>query len=162
MVSSKREVDTISRSPSPSMSATAISKAPSALPTDMLAAVQVGSALPSFSYQTIVSSFKEADTISISPSPSMSAAKTFLESSAVDAISAAVQLGSALPSFSYQAIVLSLKEAETISRSPSPSISSTKTVLTSSTPVAIFAPTSPFQPGFAPPLFSYHIIFPLR
>ena len=87
--------------------------------------VQLGFAAPSDSYQAIVSSLYEAETRSISPSPSISEAKTSLALSAPVSISAAVQLGLAAPSFSYQAIVLSNLEAEIISKSPSPSISPT-------------------------------------
>ena len=86
-------------------------------------AVQLGSEAPSFSYHAIVSSTREADRISISPSPSISAAKTSYAPSALVAISEADQLGFALPSFSYHAIVSSLYETETISMSPSPSMS---------------------------------------
>ena len=71
----------------------------------------------------MVSSLEEADRISISPSPSISAAKTDCAPSALVAISAAVQVGSAAPLFSYHAMVSSSKEADTISISPSPSIS---------------------------------------
>ena len=67
----------------------------------------------------MVSSLAEADNMSRSPSPSKSAIVTALAPSAVVAISTAVQVGSFAPSFSYQAMVSSLKEAETISRSPS-------------------------------------------
>ena len=88
--------------------------------------VKLGSLLPSFSYQAMVSSSWEAETISKSPSLSISATKTFLAPSAVVLISAAVQEGLAAPSFSYQAIVLSPEEAETISKSPSLSISAKK------------------------------------
>ena len=71
----------------------------------------------------MVSSLEEADTMSISPSPSISAAKTDCGLSALVAITALVQEGSAAPLFSYQAMVSSLMEADIISISPSPSIS---------------------------------------
>ena len=57
----------------------------------MSEAVQEGSAAPLFSYQAMVLSLKEADTISISPSPSISAAKTDIAASALVAISEAVK-----------------------------------------------------------------------
>ena len=85
--------------------------------------VQLGFAAPSDSYQAIVSSLYEAETRSISPSPSISEAKTSLALSALVSISAAVQLGFTEPSFSYQAIVSSLSDAERISISPSKSTS---------------------------------------
>ena len=75
----------------------------------------------------MVLSSSEAERISMSPSPSISAAKTVTAPLADVAISAAVQVGFTLPSFSYQAMVLSLVEAERISMSPSPSISAAKT-----------------------------------
>ena len=100
------------------------------------AAVHDGSAAPSFLYQAIVSSPEEAETISKSPSPSISATLTSLAPAAEVAISAAVQDGLVAPSFSYQAMVLSRREAETISKSPSPSISATWTFLAPSADVA--------------------------
>ena len=55
----------------------------------------------------MVSSFSEAEIISRSPSPSISAAKTDRAPSADVAISAAVKVGLAFPSFSYHAMVSS-------------------------------------------------------
>ena len=63
----------------------------------------------------MVSSLADADSISRSPSPSISAIVTAIAPSALVAISAAVHVGSAAPLFSYQATVSSLKEAETVS-----------------------------------------------
>ena len=61
----------------------------------ILAAAQVGSAAPLFSYQAMVplseADPSEADTISISPSPSISAANTERATNALVAISAAVK-----------------------------------------------------------------------
>ena len=91
MVLSLAEDDTISISPSPSISAAKTEFAPSAL-VAILEAVQVGSAAPLFSYQAMVSSSKEADTISISPSPSISAEKTPYARAALVAISEAVRV----------------------------------------------------------------------
>ena len=65
----------------------------------------MGSELPSFSYQAMVLSLFEEETISMSPSLSISAANTEVAPSADVAISAAVHVGSELPSFSYQAMV---------------------------------------------------------
>ena len=67
--------------------------------------------------------------ISISPSPSISAAKTECAPFAFVTISAAAHVGFTAPLFSYQAMVSSPYEADRISISPSPSISSTKTDL---------------------------------
>ena len=103
----------------------------------------------SVSYQVIL---EEPEMISISPSPSMSAAKTEFAPPASVSISAAVQEGSEAPSFSYQAIVLSFLEAESISMSPSPSISAAKTAVAASADVAISAAV---KVGFALPSFSY-------
>ena len=91
MVLSLAEDDTISISPSPSISAAKTEFAPSASVATSLA-VQVGFASPLFSYQAIVSSLLEADTISISPSPSISAEKTPYARAALVSISAAVKL----------------------------------------------------------------------
>ena len=90
-------------------------------------AAQDGLAVPSFSYHAIVLSPEEAETISKSPSRSISAICISLATFAEVLISAAVKAGVhvAAPSFSYQAIVSSLLEAETISKSPSPSKSAT-------------------------------------
>ena len=122
MVLSPESADTISISPSPSISAAKTECGAFALVT-ILAAVQVGFASPLFSYQAMVLSLKSADTISISPSPSISATWTSLAPAALVDISAATHVGFASPLFSYQAMVLSLKSADTISISPSPSIS---------------------------------------
>ena len=89
----------------------------------MVRAIKMGSEVPSFSYQAILLSILDALTISRSPSPSMSAAKTERAPSADVVMVRAVKLGSAAPSFSYQAILSSLYEAERTSRSPSLSIS---------------------------------------
>ena len=51
----------------------------------------------SFSCQAIVSSLEDAETISMSPSASMSAAKTLRAASALVAMLAAVQLGVGSP-----------------------------------------------------------------
>ena len=85
----------------------------------------------------MVLSLAEDDTISISPSPSISAAKTEFAPAALVAISAAVQVGFASPLFSYQAMVLSALEADRISISPSPSISAAKTPYARAASVAI-------------------------
>ena len=76
---------------------------------------------PSFSYQAIVLSSKEADKTSISPSLSTSSAKTI---NTVSASSVMVwEEKSACPSFSYQTILLSSADADNTSISESPSIS---------------------------------------
>ena len=73
----------------------------------------------------MVLSYIEAETISKSPSPSISPTSIFIAPSAFVAISTAVQVGSFDPSFIYQAIVSSASDAEIISISPSPSTSAT-------------------------------------
>ena len=92
------DAETMSGSPSPSMSATYTDLAPSA-EVVMSAAVHVGLAAPSFSYHAMVSSACEAETMSRSPSPSMSATYTESAPSAEVAISAAVHAGFAMNKF---------------------------------------------------------------
>ena len=153
-MSSKREAEIISKSPSLSISAINTDEAPSA-EMEISVAVQVGLAAPSFSYQAMVSSKVEADTISKSPSLSRSETYTSLAPSAVVAISVAVQEGLAAPSFSYQAIVSSPEEAETISKSPSLSMSA---ICISLAPAAEVAMVVVDQEGLAAPSFSYQAI----
>ena len=154
MVSSSIDAETMSRSPSPSMSATYTEAAPSA-EVEMSAAVHEGLAAPSFSYHAMVSSLYDAETMSRSPSPSMSATYTERASAAEVAMSAAVHDGLAAPSFSYQAMVLSHRDADTMSRSPSPSMSATYTERAPSAEVAMSAAV---HEGLAAPSFSYHAI----
>ena len=151
-VSSSYDAETMSRSPSPSMSATYTLAAPSA-EVAMSAAVHEGSAAPSFSYHAMVSSKYDAETMSRSPSPSMSATYTDFAPEAEVAMSVAVHEGLAAPSFSYHAIVLSDSDAETMSRSPSSSMSATWTDIGLSAEVAT---TFSVHDGFAAPSFSYH------
>ena len=154
MVLSNIEADKMSISPSPSISAANTDHAPSAF-VSITALVQVGFALPSFSYQAMVSSCAEADTISISPSPSISAAKTEVAETADVVISSAVQVGFALPSFSYQAMVLSFEEADKMSISPSPSISAANTDNGKSALVAISAAVKVTLPEDPPPMTTF-------
>src|SRR3954453_22512752 len=93
----------------------------------MVRRVKDGTAAPSFSYQAILLSRKEADRTSRSPSPSTSAVVTELAPLAVVLMLRRVKDGTAAPSFSYQAILLSRKEADRTSRSPSPSTSAAAT-----------------------------------
>ena len=128
----------------------------------MFAAAQVGSALPSFSYQAIVPELYNAATISISPSSSISFATISCkpELSPVNAISAATHEGSAAPSFSYHVIGFgtssSPRAPETISRSPSPSMSATCTVIG----VCTENSSATVHEGSVAPSFSYQIILP--
>ena len=129
------DAETISKSPSPSISATKHESEHQSAFVAILAAVNVGSAAPSFSYQAIVSSIEKQ--------------KLYLNHhlhpyhihihtpSAFVAICCSSKVGSAAPSFSYQAIVSSSEEAETISKSPSPSISANNYILSPSALVAI-------------------------
>ena len=150
MVSSFKEADKISISPSPSISAANTEFANSAS-VAISALVQVGFALPSFSYQAMVLSYPEADTMSISPSLSISEANTDRAPLTSVVILAAAQLGFALPSFSSQVMAEGLQEADKMSISPSPSISAAKTDHTSAVPPI----TALVQVGFALPSFSY-------
>ena len=104
IVSSLPEAETISKSPSPSISATWTSCAPSTPDPRVTAAANEGSAAPSFSYQTIVSACWNAAMTSKSPSLSKSARKTSLSSFPLP-IEFVVQVGSAAPLFSCQAIL---------------------------------------------------------
>ena len=72
----------------------------------MFAEPKVGSpkAESPFSYQAILSSLSDAEIISLSPSLSISAAKTETAPAALVDIVRTVKLGSAAPLFSYQAI----------------------------------------------------------
>ena len=149
---------TISRSPSPSISACTTSPAASKLDpatTSVQAEIPLAVwellAAPSFSYQAIVSSFFDAETTSISPSLSISATKTDVALSALVAISVAVQVGFAAPSLSYQAMASSDLDAERISISPSLSTSAAKTDWG---PSALVATTAAVQDGSAAPSFS--------
>ena len=145
MVSSSRDAETMSRSPSPSMSATYTQPAPLSV-VEMSDAVHEGLAAPSFSYHATVSSPYDAETMSRSPSPSMSATWTDIGLSAEVATTFSVHDGFAAPSFSYHAMVSSPEDAETMSRSPSPSMSPTYVVSATSADV----PTvEPVQAGFA-------------
>ena len=58
-------------------------------------------------------------------------------------------------SVSYHATVSSPNDAETTSRSPSPSISAT---YTPRAPLALVAMVTGVKDGFVPPLFSYHVM----
>ena len=87
---------------------------------------------PSFSCQAMPA--QDAESTSMSPSPSMSAAYTALAFCAKVAIVWAVKFW--LPSFSYQAMVLSYA-AESTSKSPSPSTSAAWTSLAPSAAVVI-------------------------
>ena len=78
------------------------------------AAVKLGLAFPSFSYQAMVLSSREAERISISPSPSISAAKTENAPSADVAISAAVKVGETVIAF----CVVKLKVCGTVKAPP--------------------------------------------
>ena len=136
IVSSFQEAERISISPSPSISVAKTDLALSAFIAISVAVQEEASPLL-FSYHAMVSSSVEADNISISPSPSISAAKTLHAPSALVAISVAVQEEASPLLFSYQAMVSSIQEAERISISPSPSISAAKTDLAPSALVAI-------------------------
>ena len=131
-MSSRGDAETISKSPSPSTSATFTSWAPSAF-VAISAAVNVGLAAPSFSYQAIVSSSAEAEMISKSPSPSISTTVIPLAPSADVDITEEVKEGFSLPSFLNHLIESSSIELAIISISPSLSISATWTSYAPST-----------------------------
>ena len=102
-----------------------------------------------------MSSFSEAETISRSPSLSISATKTDVAPSAPVDMVVAENEGSAAPLFSYQAILSSLCEADIISKSPSLSMSATKTDFAPSALVEIVVVENE---GSEAPLFSYQAI----
>ena len=108
-----------------------------------------------FGYHAILSSFCEAETTSVSPSPSMSAAKT---DRAPSAASVMICWGPKLPSpsrFSYQAILSSLFDAERTSRSRSPSRSAANTPCAPKAAMEMIR-SGPNVP--APSVFSYQAI----
>ena len=122
-------------------------RAPSAL-VAMSAAVQLGSAAPSFSYQAMVSSLPEAETMSRSPSPSRSRHERHKHHRHWSRYRPRSSSGHSAPSFSYQAMVSSVAEAETMSRSPSPSMSAT---WTSRAPIAHWLRYRPRSSSGSPP-----------
>src|SRR5687768_15017918 len=91
---SREEAERTSRSPSPSRSAHVTDAAPSAAVL-MLRGAKEGSAAPSFSYQATLSSRKDADRTSRSPSPSTSAAVTEVAKLTVVLMVRSVKEGSA-------------------------------------------------------------------
>ena len=131
IVSSTPEAERTSTSPSPSRSAAKTDWAPSAAVVITCWSPKLPD--PSvFSYQAILSSSLDAESTSRSPSPSTSAAKTDTAPSAAVVITC---WSPKLPDpsvFSYQAILSSPYEAESTSRSPSPSTSAAKTELATS------------------------------
>ena len=82
---------------------------------------EVEDVVQSASYHARVSSSTDAETMSRSPSPSMSPTKTSRAPVAEVVMSVPDQDGSAAPLFWYHAMVWSKADAETMSRSPSPS-----------------------------------------
>ena len=116
----------MSVSPSSSMSPTRTSSAwvASVVRTT---SVKVGSAAPSFSYHAILSSPWLADRMSRCPSLLTSPATTVRAPSAVVEMTISVNVGSAAPSFSCQAIVSAPCVADKTSMSPSSSTSAAKT-----------------------------------
>ena len=124
------EADNTSASASPSKSIAKTKRAPSA--ADVISCCGPKSALASssrFSYQAILSSLEEAESTSGSPSPSRSVANTAAAPPAALVITCCGPK-SALASprrFSYQAISLSLRDAESTSGSPSLSRSTANT-----------------------------------
>jgi len=153
ILSSNKEAERTSRSPSPSTSALKSDWQPDA-------AVEITCRLPKlpapsvFSCQAI-SEPSEAERTSKSPSPSPSTAKTDEAPSTTVAMICWLPKLPAPSMFSYQAILSSDSEAERTSRSPSPSTSAAKTAWTASAAVEItcWLPKLP-----APSVFSYQAI----
>ncbi len=107
--------------------------------------------LPSFLYQAILSSFQDAESTSISPSPSISAENTSQALSAEEEMTCSVKLSE--PLFSYQAILSSFSEAEITSISPSRSMSAACTALAPNADVDMEYPAK-----LPAPSFSYQVI----
>ena len=131
---------------------------PSAL-VAISAAEKEGSLAPLFSYHAIASSAYDAETISRSPSLSKSATWTIHAPSALESIVCNVKEGFAAPLFSSHEILSSNSDAETISRSPSLSISAATTDRAPSMFVAI---SIAVNDGSDAPLFSYHAMVSSR
>ena len=93
----------------------------------MDASVQLGFSAPSFSYHMISEDHLLAPRISISPSPSTSAAWTPCAASRVN--SSEPQPDPSPLLFSYQAMTSASGHADNTSKSPSPSTSAVKTLL---------------------------------
>src|SRR6185295_130322 len=110
---------------------------------------------PTFSYQAILSSRIEAESASRSPSPSTSATYTEWGTMALVEIVWSAQEVPPPPTFSYQAILSSLIEAESASRSPSPS---TSAAYTERAPLALVEIVCSVQEVPPPPTFSYQAI----
>ena len=92
---------------------------------EMTLSVNVGSAAPSFSYHAILLSSRDAETRSMSPSPSMSAAAMSDAPSASRLMTRSSKLGSSAPSLRYQAIWFERPAVATSSNSSSSSFAAT-------------------------------------
>src|SRR5437867_2512362 len=116
---------------------------------------QVSPAPSRFRYQVTLLSAPEADRTSISPSPSMSAARTSHAPEAIVEMTCSVHKSPDPVKFSYQAILLSKLEAERASMSPSRSRSTAMT-LTAPSAEAEMTCCAPKVP--APSRFGYQAI----
>ena len=139
------DVESTSKSPSPSTSVAYTDQVPIAESATTWA-LKLAAAAPSFSYQAIVLSNQDAESTSISPSPSISAAYTECAPFAAAVTICSLKLGTAAPSFSYQTMLSSNQEADNTSISPSPSISVEVTKTAPSALVEIFL-TKPMSSG---------------
>ena len=146
ILSSLKDAERTSRSPSPSTSAAYTENAPSAA---VVISCAVKLSAPSFSYHAILLPNCKAERTSISPSPSTSAAYT--DRAPLAAVVRVCAVKFSAPSFSYHAILLSNNEADSTSISPSPSTSATYTEVAPSAAVVIS-----WAVKFSAPSFSYH------
>ena len=92
-------------------------------PQSALVSKALGELVQSVLYNSTALPLNNAETMSRSSSPSISATNALRAPFADELTIISVHVGSMAPSFSHIAMVLSLSTAETISRSPSPSIS---------------------------------------
>src|SRR5262245_8591537 len=147
---SKSEADSTSRSPSPSTSAAVTLEAP--LAWLLTTCVDQRRPRPSrLRCSRMRSSIDDAETTSASPSPSRSPAQTEYAPFAPSAMSCSVHSRPPPARFSYHTMRSALGDAETASRSPSPSTSAPTTLRAPGTAVvtACSDQAAPFAPRFS-------------
>ena len=154
ILSSRVDAERTSMSPSPSTSLAKTVSTPDAI-TEITRSVKLGGEPPSFSCNVILLARLAAEITSVSPSPSMSVAKTETAWSIVVEMTRSVKLGGEPPSLSYHAILSSFSDAERTSIFPSPSTSAAKTEYAAS---AVVTTIRSVKVGGKPPSFSYHAI----
>jgi hypothetical protein len=143
--------DSTSKRPSASRSAANTECAPPAA-AEMVYAVQVSGLPPPFLYHAILLSYALADSTSIRPSASRSAAYTERTQSAAVVMLYAVQVSGLPPPFLYHATLSLFSLADSTSMRPSASRSAANTEHAPSATVMLYA----VQVSGLPPPFLYH------